>query len=167
MKTTKIRTLEGAKLVNPIHVTVNVNMDVLKYDLEIIKIGAMNLAGRIWKAAKKAANTVKRAVQITAKVTIENIQYDLEFYPKKASELADAWMNKWWPTLKLDFALLKFNLCILMSSIPLSDVNVGEGVTNVKDQILLLVDGLTKYKREINNDNSDMYQLLLCMMNDN
>ena len=167
MKNTKIRTIEGAKLVNPVHVFVYVNKDTLNYDIELVKIAGWNLVCGIGRGLKKLAKAVGKAAKFIGEKTVENIQYDLEFYPEKMHELANAWTNKWWPAIKLDFALLKFNLNILLSSIPLPDINVGEGVTNAKDQILLLVDGLTKYKRQIENDNSDMYQLTLYMMNSN
>jgi hypothetical protein len=167
MKTTKIRTIEGAKLVNPVHIFVYVDKDTLTYDIELAKIAGWNLACKIGRGFKKLAKVVGKAAKYMAEKTVENIQYDLEFYPEKMHKLADAWSNKWWPALKLDFALLKFNLSSIMSKIPLSHINVGEIVINVKNQFLLLVDDLTKYKRGLDNDSSDMYQLLLCMMNDN
>lgn len=165
MKNTKIRTLEGARLVNPVRVYVD--KDTLNYDIELAKIAGWNLACKIGRGLKKLAKAVGKAAKYIGEKIVENVQYDLEFYPKKASELANAWTNKWWPAIKLDFALLKFNLKILMSSIPLPDINVGEGVTNAKDQILLLADTLVRYKRELDSDDSDMYQLTLYMMNSN
>ena len=158
MKNTKIRTIEGAKLVNPVHIYVD--KDMLNYDIELLKIVGWNLACKIGRGLKKLANAVEKAAKYIAEKTVENIQYDLEFYPEKMHELADAWNNKWWPALKLNFALLKFNLSILMSSISLPDINIGESVNNTKEKILLLVDNVTKYKRELDNDSSDICQLL-------
>lgn len=163
MKTTKIRTLEGAKMVNPIHVTVNVDMDVLKYDAEIIGIGFMNLAGRVWRATKKAAKFVWKAAKYVTKETIKNVQYDLQFYPALFTSLVDVCRNSLWPAIKLNLALLWFNLSILFSSIPLPSINLGEHINETKDQILLLVDKTMKYKRELDSDNSDMQQLLITM----
>ena len=158
MKNTKLRTLEGAKLVNPVHIYVD--KDTLNYDIEVLKIAGWNLACKIVRGLTKLAKAVGKAAKYVAEKTVENVQYDVEFYPEKMHELADAWNNKWWPALKLNFALLKFNLSILMSSISLPDINVGESVNNAKEKVLLLLDNITKYKRELDNDSSDICQLL-------
>jgi len=161
MKTTKIRTMKSAKLMKPVHITVDVDMDAIKYDAEVIGITISVMAGRAWRLAKKitkkAAKLIKEAATFVATKTAENVRYDMEFYPQMAAQLADKWKTETWPALKFDWNLMMLNF-ELMFDMKIPSINIRD--SKLVNRFMQLVNSIRH-----NSNNCNVNKPLLLTMN--